>query len=53
MPRLVVTNREGATSEIEELDVDLAGVTALELTIMPDQRGQAHLHARGGARPDF
>lgn len=32
----------GATSEVEELSVDLAGVTALELTIMPDQRGQAH-----------
>jgi hypothetical protein len=32
----------GATSEVEELDVDLVGVTALELTIMPDQRGQAH-----------
>jgi hypothetical protein len=32
----------GATSEVEELDIDLAGVTALELTIMPDQRGQAH-----------
>ena len=32
----------GATSEVEELTVDLAGVTALELTIMPDQRGQVH-----------
>lgn len=33
----------GATSEIEELEVDLAAVTALELTIIPDQgRGQAH-----------
>jgi len=33
----------GATSEIEELEVDLAGVTVLELTIIPDQgRGQAH-----------
>ena len=31
----------GATSEVEELGVDLAGVTALELTIMPDQRGEA------------
>jgi hypothetical protein len=33
----------GATSEIEEFEVDLAGVTALELTIIPDQgRGQVH-----------
>ena len=33
----------GATSEIEELEVDLAGVTVLELTIIPDQgRGQVH-----------
>jgi len=33
----------GATSEIEEFEVDLAAVTALELTIIPDQgRGQAH-----------
>jgi hypothetical protein len=32
----------GATSELEELEVDLAAVTALELTIIPDQgRGQA------------
>jgi len=32
----------GATSEIEDLEVDLAAVTALELTIIPDQgRGQA------------
>ncbi|MFL5496676.1 MAG: carbohydrate-binding protein [Gemmatimonadales bacterium] len=32
----------GATSEIEEYGVDLAAVTALELTIIPDQgRGQA------------
>lgn len=34
---------EGATSELEDLNVDLASVTALELTIIPDQgRGQAH-----------
>jgi hypothetical protein len=33
----------GATSEIEDFEVDLAAVTALELTIIPDQgRGQAH-----------
>ena len=33
----------GATSEIEDLEVDLAAATALELTIIPDQgRGQAH-----------
>jgi hypothetical protein len=34
---------EGATSEVEDLNVDLASVTTLELTIIPDQgRGQAH-----------
>jgi hypothetical protein len=33
----------GATSEIEELRVDLAGVTVLELGIVPDQgKGKAH-----------
>jgi hypothetical protein len=33
----------GSTSEIEEFDVDLPAVTALELTIIPDQgRGRAH-----------
>ena len=33
----------GSTSETEELEVDLAAVTALELTIIPDQgRGQAY-----------
>jgi hypothetical protein len=33
----------GATSEIEELRVDLAGVTILELGIVPDQgKGRAH-----------
>jgi hypothetical protein len=33
---------EGSTSEVEDLNVDLASVTALELTIIPDQgRGQA------------
>jgi hypothetical protein len=32
----------GATSEVEDFQVDLAGVTALELTIIPDQgRGAA------------
>jgi hypothetical protein len=32
----------GATSEIEEFEVDLTAVTTLELTIIPDQgRGQA------------
>jgi len=31
----------GATSEVEDLNVDLAGVTALELTIIPDQSGRA------------
>lgn len=34
---------EGATSELEDLNVDLPTVTALELTIIPDQgRGQAY-----------
>jgi hypothetical protein len=34
---------EGSTSEIEDLNVDLRSVTALELTINPDQdRGQAY-----------
>jgi hypothetical protein len=33
----------GATSEVEEFEVDLAAVTSLELTIIPDQgRGRAH-----------
>jgi hypothetical protein len=33
----------GSTSEVEDLNVDLASVTALELTIDPDQgRGQAY-----------
>ena len=33
---------EGSTSEVEDLNVDLASVTVLELTIIPDQgRGQA------------
>jgi hypothetical protein len=32
----------GATSEVEDLTVDLAAATALELTIIPDQRGQTH-----------
>jgi hypothetical protein len=33
---------EGSTSEVEDLNVDLASVTALELTIIPDQgRGEA------------
>jgi hypothetical protein len=34
---------EGSTSEVEDLNVDLPSVTALELTINPDQgRGQAY-----------
>jgi hypothetical protein len=34
---------EASTSEVEDLNVDLASVTALELTIIPDQgRGQVH-----------
>ena len=34
---------EGSTSEVEDLNVDLPSVTALELTIIPDQgRRQAH-----------
>ena len=34
---------EGSTSEVEDLNVDLGSVTALELTIIPDQgRDQAH-----------
>jgi hypothetical protein len=32
----------GATSEVEDLNVDLAAVTALELTIDPDQRERAY-----------
>jgi hypothetical protein len=33
---------EGSTTEVEDLNVDLASVTALELTIIPDQgRGEA------------
>jgi hypothetical protein len=33
----------GSTSEVEDLNVDLLSVTALELTIIPDQgRGQAY-----------
>nr|AUN36826.1 hypothetical protein [uncultured bacterium] len=33
----------GTTSEVEDLNVDLQAVTAVELTIIPDQgRGQAH-----------
>lgn len=32
----------GATSEVEDLTVGLVGVTALELTIIPDQRGQTY-----------
>jgi len=34
----------GSTSEVEDLNVDLPSVTALELTIIPDQ-GQGHAHA--------
>jgi hypothetical protein len=34
----------GSTSETEELEVDLPAVTALELTIIPDQ-GHGHAHA--------
>jgi len=34
----------GSTSEVEDLNVDLPSVTALELTINPDQ-GQGHAHA--------
>jgi hypothetical protein len=34
---------DGATSEIEKLRVELAAVTALELTVVPDQgRGEAY-----------
>ena len=32
----------GATTEIEDLTVDLAAATALELTIIPDQRGETY-----------
>lgn len=32
----------GATSEVEEFTVDLASASALELTIIPDQRGQTY-----------
>jgi hypothetical protein len=34
---------DGSTTEVEDLNVDLRSVTALELTITPDQgRGEAH-----------
>jgi F5/8 type C domain len=32
----------GATSEVEDLAVELDAVTALELTIIPDQQGQTY-----------
>jgi len=32
----------GATREVEELTMDLASVTAIELTIIPGQQGQAY-----------
>ena len=32
----------GSTSEVEDLKVDLVAVTALELTIIPDQRGRSY-----------
>jgi hypothetical protein len=32
----------GATSEVEDLNVELVAVTALELTIVPDQHGRAY-----------
>src|SRR5690349_16881281 len=32
----------GATSEVEDLNVDLAAVTALELMIIPDQHGRGY-----------
>jgi hypothetical protein len=32
----------GATREVEDLTVDLPGVTALELTIIPGQQGRAY-----------
>ena len=35
-------SQAGATSEVEDLNVDLVAVTALELTIIPDQRGLAY-----------
>jgi len=35
---------EGSTSEVEDLNVDLPTVTALELTIIPDQ-GRGHAYA--------
>ena len=38
---------DGATSEVEDLKVDLAAVTALELTIVPDQ-GRAEVYASLG-----
>ena len=38
---------DGATSEVEHLKVDLAAVTALELTIVPDQ-GRAEVYASLG-----
>lgn len=39
---------QGATSEVEDFQVDLSGVTAIQLTIIPDQgRGRAHASLAG------
>jgi hypothetical protein len=39
---------QGATSEVEDFQVDLSGVTAIQLTIVPDQgRGRAHASLAG------
>jgi hypothetical protein len=39
-----VFSPDGSTSEVEDLNVDLSSVTALELTIIPDQ-GQGQISA--------
>jgi hypothetical protein len=39
---------QGATSEVEDFQVDLSGVTAIQLTIIPDQgRGRAQASLAG------
>jgi hypothetical protein len=39
---------QGATSEVEDFQVDLSGVTAIQLTIVPDQgRGRAQASLAG------
>ena len=47
-------SQPGSMQEVEDYEVELSGVTQLELTIVPDQRGGMHLRRwRGGAWPDL